>query len=279
MSTAPHAPVSTDDIPDESALCIEISRLELTRDQRLSLGRRLNTMRKARNRIAVVVTLLIIAIVVRTFLFGTYSIPSTSMEDTLTAGDTFGVSRLAPSFVPLAHGDIVVFTDPGGWSAADPSTVRTADDPWWISALTMFGVLPVDASDHLIKRVIGLPGDHVVCCDVAGHVTVNGQALTETYTKLPPGVTAQSATPFDVFVPAGSLWVMGDNRYASDDSRAHMTTANNGFVDLSDVTGRALLILWPVAHMAELRQVPDQGIPAPGSTPGPVPVPEVAPAQ
>ena len=271
MATAPHAPEVMDDAPDESA-CFEVSRYDLTRDQRLSLGRRLNTMRKTRNRLTVVVALLASAILIRTFLFGTYAIPSESMEDTMRSGDTFGVSRLSPDFTALTHGDIVVFTDPGGWAKAE-ATRDTETTPWWASALTIFGVLPVETNDHIIKRVIGLPGDHVVCCDVDGRVSVNGLPINEPYTTLPAGVTEQSATPFDVFVPAGSLWVMGDNRYASNDSRNHMDTESGGFVSLAKVTGRALVVLWPFSHLAELERVPAQGIPAPGETPGPVPVP------
>jgi signal peptidase I len=252
--------VSSDNL-DLSALCQEPARDLLSRDQRLSLGRKLDTMRWFRDRLIVVVIAIIISIVIRTFLFSTYAIPSASMEGTLVAGDRIGVSRLTPSVSGLKRGDVVVFTDPGGW--LPPQLTKVATPPWWITALTLVGVLPVDSNNHVIKRVIGLPGDHVVCCDKAGDLSVNGKSLPESYVQLPAGESTVSGKPFDVIVPPKSLWVMGDNRYNSADSRFHADTPTKGFVPISDVTGRAFIIMWPLPRITVLPQFSNGLIPGP----------------
>ena len=104
--------------------------------------------------------------------------------------------------------------------------------------------------------MIGLPGDHVTCCDDFGRVTINGVPIDEPYLKLPAGVTKVSADDFDVTVPAGSLWVMGDNRYNSRDSRYNRDKPGNGFVPMSNVVGRAILISWPISRWTWLDNYP-----------------------
>ena len=186
--------------------------------------------------VIVVVLALVLATVVRVFLFQAFLIPSGSMENTLQVGDRVLVSKLTTRFGEIERGDVVVFSDPGSWLGPvppGPGGVRGALS----SALQFVGVLPSDSEGHLIKRVVGVGGDQVACCDSAGRVTVNGVGVDETG-LLKPGVAA-SLTELDVMVPSGSVWVMGDNRPNSGDSRVH------GAVPLEDVIGRTFAIVWP----------------------------------
>lgn len=186
--------------------------------------------------VIVVVLALALATVVRVFLFQAFLIPSGSMENTLLIGDRVLVSKLTTRFGEVQRGDVVVFRDPGGWlgpPAPGPDGLRGVVS----DALEFVGVLPSDAEGHLVKRVIGVEGDEVACCDDTGRLTVNGVAVDET-ALLKPGVEP-STQEFDVMVPASSLWVMGDNRSNSGDSRVH------GAVPLSDVVGRTFAVVWP----------------------------------
>jgi signal peptidase I len=124
---------------------------------------------------------------------------------------------------------------------------------WVEDGLTFVGLLPDNSEQHLVKRVIGLPGDHVSCCSPDGKVTVNGVALDEKYVN-PAEVPL--VRDFDVVVPAGKVWVMGDNRNHSADSRAHMDS-NGGFIDLVDVEGKAAVVAWPLNRWAALDNYPD----------------------
>ena len=171
--------------------------------------------------------------------------------------DRIIVNELEPNLMPIQHGDIVVFKDPGGWldgqpTAAPENPVAGFFD--WL--LSVVGLTAPDSNDHLIKRVIGLPGDHVTCCNDFGQMTINGVPIDEPYLKLPAGVTKVSADDFDVTVPAGSLWVMGDNRYNSRDSRYNRDKPGNGFVPMSNVVGRAILITWPISRWTWLDNYP-----------------------
>jgi signal peptidase I len=189
---------------------------------------------------------LLLSLLIKTFLVQAFFIPSTSMENTLLVGDRVLVSKLTPGVFQLHRGDIVVFKDPGGWLTAEQSappenaggvggTLR--------NALSFVGLLPQDAGEHLIKRVVGVGGDHVQCCDAEGRVQVNGAAVDET-AYLMPGA-APSDKQFDVTVPYGYLWVMGDNRPVSADSRLHRAL-NNGMVPAHDVVGKAFVVVWPL---------------------------------
>src|SRR5690606_27038449 len=125
---------------------------------------------------------------------------------------------------------------------AQPPLVAATD---WV--LTFVGLSTSDARNHLVKRLLGLPGDHVVCCNALGQITVNGSPIDElAYLNLPEGDTTASNTDFDVTVPAGSIWVMGDNRDRSQDSRAHQGLPGGGFVPLEGAVGRAFLTTWPL---------------------------------
>lgn len=122
--------------------------------------------------------------------------------------------------------------------AGDPRQPPLAQAADWL--LSLVGITASDSDEHLIKRIIGVGGDHVVCCNAIGQVTVNGTPIDETpYLNLSPGQSAPQPVPFDVVVPQNSLWVMGDNRDHSRDSRYNMDQPNKGFVPLGNVVGRA----------------------------------------
>jgi signal peptidase I len=187
---------------------------------------------------------------IKTFLVQAFFIPSASMEDTLQIGDRVLVSKLAPGPLSVHRGDVVVFKDPGGWlppvAESDKGPVRNAID----ETLTFVGLLPQDSGEHLIKRVIGVAGDRVVCCDDDGRITVNGEAIDEPYLK--PG-SAPSEREFDVTVPAGSLWVMGDNRQNSLDSRYHLGDPGGGSIPVKNVVGTSFVVIWPFDDMSLMR--------------------------
>jgi signal peptidase I len=179
-----------------------------------------------------------------------FYIPSISMENTLRVGDQVVVSKLTPSPISLKRGDIIVFEDPGHWLPTPVPVRRNPLDSALHKALVFVGLMPSDAGNHLIKRVIGLPGDHVVCCDFK-KLMVNGVTLTEPY--LFAG-DAPSQEPFDITVPAGRVWVMGDHRSKSGDSRPHDHGSGGvqGSVPESLIVGRAITVVWPVPHWSRL---------------------------
>jgi signal peptidase I len=187
-----------------------------------------------RDLVIIVVAALLASFLVKAYLVRSFYIPSASMENTLLIGDRVLVNELVPGVVPVRRGDVVVFQDPGGW-------------------------LGPGQGDDLIKRVIGLPGDTVSCCDTQGRLSVNGHPVDESYVVLQPGSDRVSLQDFSVTVPTGQLWVMGDNRYESADSRAH------GTVPVSDVVGRAFLTTWPVSRWTVLSRHADvwDGVPDP----------------
>jgi len=199
---------------------------------------------------------LLISFLIKTFLIRSFYIPSSSMEETLHIDDRIIVNQLTPDLMGIEHGDVVVFRDPGGW------LTPTIEEPvnWFVGAmdvvLAFVGLSAPDSNDHLIKRVIGLPGDVVVCCNEFGQLMVNGVVLDEPYITLPEAVTKVTRDDFSVTVPEGSLWVMGDNRYNSADSAFHRDDPTGGFVPIDNVVGRALLISWPVEHWGWLDNYP-----------------------
>jgi signal peptidase I len=158
---------------------------------------------------------------------------------------------------------VVVFRDTKGWLPAAPETAQ-GPFTWVQDGLTFVGLLPDNSEQHLVKRVIGLPGDHVVCCDAGGKLTINGTAIDESYVN--PAEVPQIRN-FDVVVPEGKVWVMGDNRNHSADSRAHMDS-DGGFIDLDDLEGKAAVIAWPLNRITTLGNYPDvfRNVPA---APGP----------
>src|ERR1700704_1322385 len=205
-----------------------------------------------RDILIIFVVAVLVSFLIKTFVVRSFYIPSASMENTLQINDRIIVNELEPNLIPIQHGDVVVFRDPGGWL---PPTVSTNLNPIaaaWDAALSFVGLTAPDSNDHLIKRVIGLPGDHVTCCNALGQMSVNGVPLKEPYTQLPAGSQAVSGITFDVTVPKDSLWVMGDNRYNSADSRYHVNDPGKGFVPTSNVVGRAFVISWPVGRWSWL---------------------------
>lgn len=216
----------------------------------------------------VVVIAIVLSFLIKTFLFRAFFIPSESMVNTLDVDDRIFVNLLVPKPFALERGDIVVFKDTKGWL---PPTPKTTPGPfkWFQDGLVFVGLLPDDTNQHLVKRVIGLPGDRVSCCDSSARVSVNGTVLSESYINPAQVPTAKS---FDVVVPEGKIWVMGDNRNNSADSREHQAV-NGGFIDISDVEGKATVIAWPINrwrildnHSEVFRNVP---APSPQNTASP----------
>jgi signal peptidase I len=194
-----------------------------------------------------IVAACLLTLVIKAFVVQVFRIPSGSMKDTLQVGDRVLVNKFIYHFRGIARGDIVVFSGQGSWG---PSDVPAPGNPVvrvWDDALGAIG-LDQSSTDY-VKRVIGLPGDHVACC-TDGHVTVNGVALSES-SYLFPG-DAPSTTPFSVVVPSGRLWVMGDHRSDSADSRYHMSGPGEGTIPESEVVGRAFFIMWPPSQLRDL---------------------------
>jgi signal peptidase I len=197
-----------------------------------------------------IIVALTIALVIKTFVVQPFFIPSSSMENTLLIGDKVLVNKLVYHFRSVQPGDIIVFNGVGSWNPALPPTKPTSDPlvraydatlkPLFHSIAGLFGT-PVGQTDY-IKRVIGVPGDDVACC-TAGLVTVNGVPLHES-SYLFPGA-APSQIRFNKIVPPGRLWVMGDNRQVSDDSRLRQFDPGGGTIPISQVVGRAFVIVWP----------------------------------
>jgi signal peptidase I len=221
-----------------------------------------------------VVFALVLAFLIKTFLVQAFYIPSGSMQNTLQPGDRVLVNRAAQWLGSTpARGEVVVFQDPGNW-LEDSTTSTAASSNWLKSTLTWVGLLPADNGD-LIKRVIGVGGDHVVCCDSKGDITVNGVELSES-SYLYPGDEPDSGylKPFDVTVPQGYLWVMGDHRSVSLDSRYHQDQEFGGMVPVGNVVGRADIVVWPISHWKTLpipstfKQVGLSALGVPGAIPG-----------
>lgn len=225
---------------------------EPSADDQTSTQRRPKKGGALRETLIVVVIALVVSALIKTFLVQAFVIPSESMEPTLQIGDRVLVSRLAPGPFDLHRGDIVVFEDPGGW-LTDPTLSRSPLQQALVSAGEWIGLLPAGTGTHVIKRIVGMPGDTVTCCDAAGRITVNGVAIDEDYlVDVEP-----SRTPFTVTVPEDALFVLGDNRSNSGDSRYHQDDANGGFVPIEDVVGVAQVRMWPVNRWALLRNPGD----------------------
>lgn len=217
--------------------------------------------------VVVLAMALTLSFVVKTFLVQAFFIPSESMEDTLLVGDRVVVSKLTPGPFDLQRGDIVVFADPGGWLSEQDPVDHGPVLNGLRDGLVFVGLLPDTSEGHLIKRVIGLPGDHVKCCDAEGRLLVNGEPIDEgAYVR--PGEVA-SLQEFDITVPAGRLWVMGDNRSDSSDSRFHDPggSGQDGSVPTDLVVGKAAATVWPFDRLSGLSNHAEvfAQVPAPGS--------------
>jgi len=208
-----------------------------------------------------------LAVLIRTFLFQAFFIPSGSMENTLMIGDRVLVNKLVYETRQPARGDVVVFRGTDKWN---PETDIAPQNTSMIGRLgrtvgDLVGISQPNEKDF-IKRVIGLPGDTVACCDAQGRVTVNGQPLDEPYVQdnsplepaPQPGCGPRKFNP--VVIPPGDIWVMGDHRMVSQDSRCQ------GPVPIANVIGKAFVVVWPRDHWATLG-TPDTfaSIPKPSS--------------
>jgi signal peptidase I len=221
-------------------------------------GRGRRIFRGAREIVVIVVIALVASALLRAFVVQAFYVPTGSMLPEIQLHDKILVSRIGG----IHRGEVVVFEDPGGWIPPDekskpPGPIR--------SAFEFVGLLPQSSDDHLVKRVIGLPGDHVVCCNKDGWLRINGTPIDES------GYLFQGDAPaddiqFNVVVPAGHIFVLGDHRYESGDSSRKLPT-QGAFVPENLVTGRAMAVIWPLTDAHVLR-IPDafDDIP-PGRTP------------
>jgi signal peptidase I len=227
------------------------------RAERRKLAKKVKRKRRrsAVKEIPILITVaLMIALVLKTFLLQAFVIPSGSMEQTIQIQDRVVVDKLTPWFGSKPkRGDVVVFSDPGGW--LQDEQIPKNDDPIVVKqvkqVLTFIGLLPSDGEQDLIKRVVAVGGDTVRCCNNDGRVTVNGVPLTEPYLK--PG-NVPSTLKFEVRVPIGRIFVMGDHRSNSADSRFHLNEKDRGTVSEGGVIGRAVVIAWPINHWRKLEE-------------------------
>jgi signal peptidase I len=199
-----------------------------------------------------VVVALVVSLLIKTFVVQFFYIPSGSMENTLQVKDRVAVNKLPFLSKNINRGDVVVFRDPNNWL---PQITEYGTNQYVAKAkgaLVAVGVLPNPAKQYLVKRVVGVAGDHIVCCTKSGNLTINDVEVTEPYIF---AGNKPSEMTFDVTVPKGKLWVMGDHRSASADSRYHQEDINKGFVPLSRVTGRVVAIIWPFKNITYVPKV------------------------
>jgi signal peptidase I len=198
--------------------------------------------------VVILVLASVISTVIRSFVVEQYHVPTGSMELTIQVDDRIAVSKLSD----IERGAVVVFADDLGWDATTTPDTR----PAWRKAVEFVGFLPRSTEDYLVKRVVGLPGDHVTCCTAAGQLEVNGVAVDEPYLYSASGATEASLNPFDVVVPEGRIFVLGDHRDGSADSRWHLctngvATPNQAFPALESVRGPVIAVIWPKAHWSK----------------------------
>lgn len=221
----------------------------------------------------VVIGALIASTLLRLFVAQMFVIPSGSMEHTLEKQDRVAVQKITG----YQRGDVVVFRDTMNWLGADDKPVA-----WWRQALMFVGLAPDESTQHLIKRVIGVAGDHVTCCDAQGRISVNGAALNEVsylYTDAATGVQVDPSTmQFDVVVPADTIFVMGDHRNASQDSRCYLFDETDGppgslaFIPTENIVGPAMAIVFPFHRMRGFSRPDTFGGVPPGGPPPAEPV-------
>lgn len=211
--------------------------------------------------VAVVLVAVLGITLIRVFVAQPFYVPSAAMEPALSLDDRVLAASIATNIGGVQRGQVVTFTDPGGWLPPRPpdegvgARIR--------SGLEFIGVLPADAGSDMILRVIGIGGDRVACCDEQGQIELNGVPLIEPY--LAPGVPTDQVE-FDVIVPEGGLFVMGDNRAQSLDSRAHLGS-NSGSVPVDNVVGRVVFVLWPLGELGPV------GVPSTFNQVPPAPTP------
>lgn len=212
-------------------------------------------LRFLRDLLVILLVAFAFSFLLKTFLVRSFYIPSGSMQHTLEVNDRILVNQLVPNVVDVQRGDVVVFKDPGGWLSLPTSATTPSPTPVE-RLLQVVGLAADTSSDYVVKRVIGVGGDRVECCDASGRVTVNGVPLEEPYAVIPDGTTRASGIDFDVTVPEGAVWVMGDNRYSSLDSRYHQDQPGKGFVLEEEIVGRAFVLNWPFSRFTWLDNYP-----------------------
>lgn len=196
------------------------------------------------DRLILVVAVWAIWAFITTFVVQPFRIPSGSMENTLQVGDRIVVAKWAPRFTDVKRGDVVVFKDPGDWTDPVPSGNAVVSAIRKVAEVTHLSA----SGSHLVKRVVGVGGDKVSCDGPGEKLTVNGVAIDEPYLKT--GVEP-CQDKFSITVPKDKVWVMGDNRSNSADSRYHDDgTGSLGSVPVSDITGRGLAVVWPIGNIA-----------------------------
>jgi signal peptidase I len=198
-----------------------------------------------RETLTVVVLAVALSVILRTFFFQAFYVPSESMMDTLQLNDRILVSKLSYTFGDINRGDVIVFTDPGGW--LDRPVKQNGIRGKITEVFTFVGLLPANSGTDLVKRVIGLPGDKVKCCSDRGFISVNGKELKEDEYVL--GDTNQVV--FTITVPEGRLFVMGDNRGSSSDSRFHLDKSV-GTIPIDNVVGQVVMRVWPLDRFSTM---------------------------
>lgn len=187
---------------------------------------------------------IIVSLFIKSFLVQFFFIPSGSMENTLQINDRVAVNRIPFLHDNIERGDVIVFRDPAGWLADPDESSGNRVIGAIKDGLVLVGIVPNPAKQYLVKRVIGVAGDQVIAKDKV--LTINGEKTQEPY--IFAGNTP-SDTDFNVTVPAGKVWVMGDHRGASGDSRVHQDDINNGMVPVEKITGRAFAVIWPLNRL------------------------------
>jgi len=195
---------------------------------------------------------LVLAVVIKTYAVQAFFIPSGSMENTLDVNDRVLINKLVYDFRGVHRGDIVVFNGDGTWNPGPLPGSSNFFAEFANGFASMFGFGP--AGEIYVKRVIGLPSDHVACCDAQGRVTVNNVPLNEGSYLYPGEVPSQIR--FNINVPEGHVWVMGDHRSVSEDSRYHLVSPGGGAIPESSILGRAFVIIWPPSRWRIL-PIPD----------------------
>jgi len=199
-----------------------------------------------------IVVALVVSLFIKSFLVQFFYIPSGSMENTLQVQDRVAVNKVPFISDNIKRGDIVVFRDPNNWLPENLENSSNSLTSKAKSLLVTVGVLPNPAKQYLVKRVVGVAGDRIVCCADSGKLSINGVEVTEPYIY---GGDAPSDMKFDVTVPEGKLWVMGDHRGASADSRYHQDDINSGFVPLKTVSGRVVAVIWPFKNITYVPKI------------------------
>jgi signal peptidase I len=191
-----------------------------------------------------VILALLVSLFIKSFLVQFFYIPSGSMENTLQIKDRVAVNRIPFIGNDISRGDVIVFRDPAGWLPDASSDSGNGITSAIREGLVLVGIVPNPAKQYLVKRVIGVAGDNVVAKDRV--LTINGKPTNEPYIF---AGNSPSDTDFNITVPEGKVWVMGDHRGASGDSRVHQDDVNNGMVPVEKITGRVIATIWPIKQI------------------------------